>query len=75
MSDRVILWTLQRQGATTSAEMCHADGSSLELRYLHNGEVVARQRFEDGSELFREAHTRRTGLEAEGWRRLGLSMR
>jgi hypothetical protein len=75
MSDRVTLWTLQREGATTSAEMCHVDGAWLELRYLHNDEVVARQRFQDGSELFHQAHTQRTGLEAEGWRRLGLSMR
>jgi hypothetical protein len=52
MSDRVTLWTLQREGATTSAEMCHVDGAWLELRYLHNDEVVARQRFQDGSELF-----------------------
>jgi hypothetical protein len=70
-----ILWIVRRDGDTVSAEMHQMEDSWLELRYLHNGEVVAWQRFERGPELFHEGHEQRMRLESAGWQRVGISPR
>jgi hypothetical protein len=65
--ESVTLWKLHRDGKTVSAEMCHVEGFGLELRYIRNGQPFAWLRFRDGSDLLKEAHVQRSGLEEQGW--------
>ncbi len=65
--DRGNLWTLGKGQKTVQAEVREIEGVGLELRFLWDGVLTQSHLFSDGTELLKEATTKRFELEESGW--------
>ena len=70
--DRGTLWTLSKGHKTVQADVREIEGVGLELRFLWDGVVMQSHLFRDGTELLKEATTKRFELEDGGWATRGL---
>jgi hypothetical protein len=70
--NRGTLWTLRKGNKTVQADVREIEGVGLELRYLWDGVLMQSHLFRDGTELLKEATTKRFELEESGWASLGL---
>jgi hypothetical protein len=62
------LWRLRKLHHSVDADVSTgADGGSVELRYLYDGEQAYRRRFPTRAPALREAAQKRAELEREGW--------
>jgi hypothetical protein len=71
--NRGTLWTLTNGRKTATAAVREIQGVSLELRYVWDGELMQSHLFRDGTELLKDADTKRLQLEKWGWQLVPLA--
>ena len=62
-----ILWCLLKGEQRAEAVVRVIDGTGIDLRYLHNGELRASQLYRDDAQLQASAAAKRNDLLARGW--------
>jgi hypothetical protein len=71
--NRGTLWTLTNGRKTATAAVREIQGVGLELRYVWDGELMQSHLFRDGTELLKDADTKRLQLEKWGWQLVPLA--
>ena len=66
--NRGTLCTLQKGTKTATEAVREIERVGLELRYVWDGELMPSHLFRDGTELLKEADSKRFELEERGWK-------